>query len=67
MRTPVVPRVATDPDRWWISAWRLKRLRELAAGLVVAPGFEGSTLEDEERRDVRVHHTEIDEVGTEGE
>jgi glyoxylase-like metal-dependent hydrolase (beta-lactamase superfamily II) len=67
MRTPVVPRVATDPDRWWISAWRLKRLRELAAGLVVAPGFEESGLEDAERRDVRVHRPQIDEAGAEGE
>ena len=58
LRTPVVPAVAADADRWWDSAWRLKRLRELAVGLVVVPGFEKSALDADGRSDVRVHRTE---------
>lgn len=57
LRTPILPPVATDADGWWESAWRLKRLRELA-DVVVVPGFELSTLEDRPRSDVVMHRAE---------
>ncbi len=56
LRGPRVPAVATDPDAWWLSAWRLKRFRELATGLVVVPGFEAAAADLGGRRDVTVHH-----------
>ncbi len=54
LRTPILPPIATDPDGWWESAWRLKRLRELADVLVV-PGFELAAVENEPRPDIVVH------------
>jgi len=58
LRTPLVPVVATDPDAWWQSAWRIKRFRELATDLVVVPGFETTTLGTRDRGDLHVHRTE---------
>jgi len=58
LRMPVVPPLATDPERWWDSAWRLKRFRELAADLVVVPGFETSDLASKGHRGVQVHRAE---------
>ena len=55
LRAPSVPAVATDPDEWWESVWRLKRFRELNEGVVVVPGFEASVLEDGDRQDIRVY------------
>lgn len=56
--TPVVPVVASDPDEWWESAWRLKRFRELVSGVVVIPGFETWASVDEPPPNVHVHTVE---------
>ncbi len=58
LRMPSVPLVATDPDAWWVSAWRVKRFRELVDGLVVVPGFEAAAANFRERADVRIHAKE---------
>ena len=58
LRMPVIPALATDPERWWDSAWRLKRFRELAADLVVVPGFETSDLASKGRGGLQVHRVE---------
>jgi glyoxylase-like metal-dependent hydrolase (beta-lactamase superfamily II) len=58
LRMPAVPLVATNGDDWWLSAWRLKRFRELAEGLTVLPGFDVAGLvEDSARPDIRIHRT----------
>jgi N-acyl homoserine lactone hydrolase len=56
LRTPVVPMVATDADAWWLSAWRVKRFRELAEGVTVVPGFEVADIAAADARpDIRIH------------
>lgn len=56
LRTPAVPMVATDGDAWWLSAWRVKRFRELAEGVTVVPGFDVADLAAaDERPDIRIH------------
>jgi len=56
LRMPVVPTVATDADAWWLSAWRVKRFRELAEGVTVVPGFDVGDLADADGRpDIRIH------------
>jgi glyoxylase-like metal-dependent hydrolase (beta-lactamase superfamily II) len=56
LRMPAVPLVATNGDDWWLSAWRIKRFRELAEGLTVVPGFDTASLvEGASRPDIRVH------------
>jgi glyoxylase-like metal-dependent hydrolase (beta-lactamase superfamily II) len=58
LRMPAVPLVATNRDDWWLSAWRLKRFRELAEGLTVVPGFDvANVVEDGARPDIRVHRS----------
>lgn len=58
LTAPTVPMVASDPDAWWESAWRLKRFRELVKGVVVIPGFEPAVPAQPARRDVHVHDVE---------
>jgi glyoxylase-like metal-dependent hydrolase (beta-lactamase superfamily II) len=56
LRMPAVPLVATNGDDWWLSAWRIKRFRELAEGLTVVPGFDTASLvEGSSRPDIRIH------------
>jgi hypothetical protein len=62
LRTPQVPAVAVDPDEWWVSAWRLKRFRELIDGVVVVPGFEPTVLARDARSDVALHEPDVDET-----
>ena len=57
LRMPSVPWAATDPDAWWLSAWRVKRFRELADGLTVFPGYDVGVpgADRKNRKDVTVH------------
>lgn len=57
LRYARIPPMSADPDRWWETAWRIKRLADLAPELAVIPGTDLGALERlaEAAKDVRLH------------
>jgi len=57
LRYARTPPMSADPDRWWDTAWRIKRFADLAPELAIIPGTGLGALERlaQATKDLRLH------------